>query len=151
MHIYFSGRFDNTICHWLVSLLDVLTKGFMPKNKQKKSGIRWGKVKMYFCRAIMYWKTEIPAGAGFLKVKRVPATFFLSFFLFFLETPEAGFLLPFIKARGVVCGRNCSTLWLLHENCGVTSCLGIIQGILVQNMCPENSRLSGDYREFTRL
>lgn len=59
---------------------------------------------------------------------------FFSFSLSLLETPEAGLVLPFIMVRGVVCGRNCNTLWLLHENCGVTSCLGIVEGTLVENM-----------------
>lgn len=84
----------------------------------------------------------MPAGASFLEVERVPE-FFFSFSLSLLEIPEAGLVFAFIMVRGVVCGRNCNTLWLLHENCGVTPCLGIVEGIWWRIWVhPGNSRLS---------
>lgn len=95
---------------------------------------------------VVLWNHYVlPAGASFLKLERVHAIFFSLFFWRHLR-------LPLIKVRGVVCGRNCSSLWLLDENCGVTSCPDIIQGILVQDMhSRESVVVQGLQIDFTKL
>lgn len=51
-----------------------------------------------------------------------------------LETPEAGLVLPFIAAGGVVCGRNCGALVPLHENRVAARCVGTVQSSRLQNL-----------------
>lgn len=110
--------------------LDVFNKGI---RAERSPDSRWEKVKcwarwshyVFKEKRCLQWQVSLNLSV-YLEVC------FLS--LSFLEPPEAGLVLAFIEVMGVVCGRNCSCLWLLHENCGVTSCLGLVRGILVRNM-----------------
>lgn len=116
------------MCHWF------LTKGFMQRSPESRREVVDKRKLNVVLESHYVLKETVPAGAGFLEHESVPETFFFSLSLSFLETPEAGLVLPFIAVRGVVYGRNCSILWLLHENCGITSCLGRVEGIPMQDM-----------------
>ena len=140
MCFYFSGRFVRGVCHWLLSLFRCLNKRIHAEpreqteeklllDERKSNAERDAALYNYYVL-----RKEVPAGTSYLKLCKY-LQLFSFFFLFWSHLRLRWFCLPFIKMRGVVYGRYCSTkLWryfLPRHNSGNPSS----EDVFIQGIC----------------